>query len=61
MKKVADIYILATTLCRRCYTTISNDIFVVANSDVSAMTIVTISDENVIADGIIIATTKCRC
>ena len=25
------------------------------------MTIVTISDENVVTDGIIIATTKCRC
>ena len=33
---IANIYILATTMCHRCYTTISNDIFVVANNDVSA-------------------------
>ena len=57
-------------MCRRCYTTISNDIFVIANSVIYisddlfinglklfVTTIVTINDENVVADGIIIATT----
>ena len=44
---------------RRCYTTISDDLFI-NGLKLFAMTFVTISDESVVTDGIIIATTKCR-